>query len=176
MVAKLCGDDQTDPGGGVREGTPVIAGGGDQVMQGIGNGITQVGQASANIGTSGQLSFQADRAILNPQLSTNTFMGYRRDRWITMGAIMNAGLCYKWFSNLFTDTDYDKMNEKIAKSCGRQRRRGFPAVSERGAHAASRSGPERRFLRDQFKNRKGTARKGGDGGLPHCCEIQGLCG
>ena len=100
---------------GLREGTPVIAGGGDQVMQGIGNGITQVGQASANIGTSGQLSFQADRAILNPQLSTNTFMGYRRDRWITMGAIMNAGLCYKWFSNLFPDTDYDKMNERIAK-------------------------------------------------------------
>lgn len=100
---------------GLREGTPVIAGGGDQVMQGIGNGITQVGQASANIGTSGQLSFQADRAILNPDLSTNTFMGYRKNRWITMGAIMNAGLCYKWFSGLFPDTDYHKMNEKIAK-------------------------------------------------------------
>lgn len=100
---------------GLKEGTLIIAGGGDQVMQGIGNGITGTGQASANIGTSGQISFQVDRAILNPSLNTNTFMGYKKNRWITMGAIMNAGLCYKWVNSLFADTDYDAMNEKISK-------------------------------------------------------------
>lgn len=100
---------------GLAEGTLVVAGGGDQVMQGIGNGITRVGQASANIGTSGQVSFQSDVPILNPKLSTNTFMGYKKDRWITMGAIMNAGLCYKWFNSLFPRTDYDEMNARIAK-------------------------------------------------------------
>ncbi len=99
---------------GLKEGTLIIAGGGDQVMQGIGNGITGIGQASANIGTSGQVSFQADRAILNPSLNTNTFMGYKKNRWITMGAIMNAGLCYKWFNSLYDDTDYDEMNERIS--------------------------------------------------------------
>ncbi len=100
---------------GLLEGTFVIAGGGDQVMQGIGNGITKVGQASANIGTSGQLSFQADRAILNPDLSTNTFLGYKKDRWITMGAIMNAGLCYKWFNSMFEKTDMEEMNKRISQ-------------------------------------------------------------
>lgn len=100
---------------GLAEGTLVIAGGGDQVMQGIGNGITKVGEASANIGTSGQVSFQADKPILNPLLSTNTFLGYKKDRWITMGAIMNAGLCYKWFNSLFPKTDYDKLNQIISK-------------------------------------------------------------
>lgn len=100
---------------GLAEGTLVVAGGGDQVMQGIGNGITRAGQASANIGTSGQVSFQSDVPILNSKLSTNTFMGYKKDRWITMGAIMNAGLCYKWFNSLFPSVDYDEMNARIAK-------------------------------------------------------------
>lgn len=100
---------------GLATGTLVVAGGGDQVMQGIGNGITGAGQASANIGTSGQVSFQSDVPILNPKLSTNTFMGYKKDRWITMGAIMNAGLCYKWFNSLFPRVDYDEMNARIAK-------------------------------------------------------------
>ena len=62
---------------GLSVSTIVVAGGGDQVMQGIGNGITKAGQASSNIGTSGQVSFQSDVPILNPALSTNTFCGYK---------------------------------------------------------------------------------------------------
>lgn len=100
---------------GLKEGTPIIAGGGDQVMQSIGNGITDIGQASANIGTSGQVSFQTDRAILNPKMNTNTFVGYKKGRWYTMGAIMNAGLAYKWFNHLFPCTDYEEMNAHISK-------------------------------------------------------------
>lgn len=100
---------------GLAEGTLLVAGGGDQVMQGIGNGITRTGQASVNIGTSGQVSFQSDVPILNQKLSTNTFIGYKKGRWITMGAIMNAGLCYKWFNSLFPKTDYEEMNLRIGK-------------------------------------------------------------
>ncbi len=57
----------------------VVSGGGDQVMQGIGNGIIEPGQASANIGTSGQVSFQSSEALVNPDLNTNTFMGYQKN-------------------------------------------------------------------------------------------------
>lgn len=100
---------------GLSEKTIVTAGGGDQVMQGIGNGVTREGQASVNIGTSGQVSFQSKKPILNPLLSTNTFCGYKKGRWFTMGAIMNAGLSYKWFNSLFETADYDGMNQKIAE-------------------------------------------------------------
>lgn len=100
---------------GLSTRTIVVAGGGDQVMQGIGNGITEVGQACSNIGTSGQISFQSSTPVLNPALSTNTFCGYRRERWFTMGAIMNAGLSYRWYNSLFGKVDLDEMNEKIAK-------------------------------------------------------------
>lgn len=114
VIGRVCAEAAASTG--LVEGTLVVAGGGDQVMQGIGNGITKVGQACANIGTSGQISFQSDRPLLNPKLSTNTFMGYKKERWITMGAIMNAGLCYKWFGGLFVEgIPYEKMNAKIAQ-------------------------------------------------------------
>ena len=100
---------------GLSEKTVVTAGGGDQVMQGIGNGVTKEGQASVNIGTSGQVSFQSGTPILNPLLSTNTFCGYKKNRWFTMGAIMNAGLSYKWFNSLFETTDFESMNAKIER-------------------------------------------------------------
>ena len=100
---------------GLATSTVVVAGGGDQVMQGIGNGIVKAGQASSNIGTSGQVSFQSDVPIVNPALSTNTFCGYKKGRWITMGAIMNAGLSLKWFNSLFETADYNLINEQVAK-------------------------------------------------------------
>lgn len=100
---------------GLAVGTVIVAGGGDQVMQGIGSGIIEVGQASANIGTSGQVSFQSTQPLLNPELNTNTFMGYKKNRWIVMGAIMNAGLCYKWFHSLFPKADYEEMNRLISQ-------------------------------------------------------------
>ncbi len=99
---------------GLPRSVVVVSGGGDQVMQGIGNGIIEPGQASANIGTSGQVSFQSSEALVNPDLNTNTFMGYQKNHFIVMGAIMNAGLCYKWFNSLFPKTDYDEMNERIS--------------------------------------------------------------
>lgn len=100
---------------GLSEKTLVINGGADQIMQGIGNGITTVGMATVNIGTSGQVCFQSDRVIKNPQLNTNTFCGYKSGRWIAMGAIMNAGLSLKWFNKMFGKTNYEVLNEEVAK-------------------------------------------------------------
>lgn len=101
---------------GLSVNTIVAPGGGDQVMQGIGNGITRAGEACSNIGTSGQVSFQSDIPVQNPALNTNTFCGYKKGRWFTMGAIMNAGLSYKWFNSLFDKVDYNVMNERIGKA------------------------------------------------------------
>lgn len=100
---------------GLSEKTLVVSGGGDQVMQGIGNGVVSPGGSSANVGTAGQVSFQSDRPIENPALSTNTFLGYRKDRWITMGAIMNAGVCLKWCNRLLNQSGYKEINEAVSR-------------------------------------------------------------
>lgn len=99
---------------GLMAGTIVAAGGGDQVMQGIGNGAIRCGDACVNVGSSGQVSFQCDRPVVNPALNTNTFCGYRRGQWFTMGAIMSAGMSYRWLNQLFEKYDYDDMNRQIA--------------------------------------------------------------
>lgn len=100
---------------GLSRKTIVAAGGGDQVMQGIGNGTVKEGDGCVNIGTSGQVSFQSSVPILNPALNTNTFCGYKKGRWFTMGAIMNAGLSYRWFNSLFENVDFNRMNEEIGR-------------------------------------------------------------
>ena len=99
---------------GLSESTIVVAGGGDQVMQGIGNGIAGTGVASSNIGTAGQLSYRSDSPVLNPDLTTNTFTSYREDQWLVMGAIMNAGVTLKWFNSLFEKADYDEIERMVS--------------------------------------------------------------
>ena len=98
---------------GVSSKTLVVSGGGDQIMQGIGNGVIHPGDSSVNIGTAGQVSFRSDRPILNPELSTNTFCGYQKGSWITMGAIMNAGVCLKWWDHLFGNVNYRELDEMV---------------------------------------------------------------
>jgi len=106
---------------GLAEGTILAAGGGDQVMQAIGNGAILPGQATVNIGSSGQFCFQSSRPIFNPRLSTNTFSAYRKGAWFTMGAVMTSGLSMKWYKNLFPGGDYqalDREAEKIPPGSG----------------------------------------------------------
>ncbi len=85
---------------GLLQGTPMVAGGGDQVMQSIGNGAILAGQATVNIGTSAQVSFQSDHAMENPAMNTNTFCGYGKGHWYTMGATMSGGLSMQWARSL----------------------------------------------------------------------------
>ena len=78
---------------GLKTGTQVAAGGGDLTMMSVGSGMVRNGDAIINIGTSGQVSFQIDRPVINPALNTNMFSAYHSDRWVLYGATMSAGLC-----------------------------------------------------------------------------------
>ena len=98
---------------GLTVGTLVVNGGADQVMQGIGNGVTQLGTATVNIGTSGQVCFQSNQPIENRALCTNTFCGYEKGRWIVMGATMSAGLSLGWLNRILQEQDYNLLNEKV---------------------------------------------------------------
>lgn len=99
---------------GLSTETTIVMGGGDQIMQGIGNGIIDIGQASVNIGTSGQVSFQSDQPIQNPNFNTNLFCGYRKEQWVSAGAIMNAGLSYNWLQKVLGITDLKGMDDLVA--------------------------------------------------------------
>jgi len=100
---------------GLKPDTLVVAGGGDQVMQGIGNGMVGLDKATVNIGSSGQVCFHTDRAVKNPSLSTNCFCGYKKGRWILFGATMTAGLSLSWWNKVLGESDYKKMNQEISQ-------------------------------------------------------------
>ncbi len=101
---------------GLKAGTIVAAGGGDQVMQGIGNGMVNVCDATVNIGSSGQVSFQIDQPVLNPNLNTNMFCGYQQGRWILFGATMSAGLSLEWWHRNSGNGDYAALDREAEET------------------------------------------------------------
>ena len=86
---------------GLAEGTPVVAGAGDQAAGAIGMGIVRPGSVSATIGTSGVVFAATDRPALDPQGRLHTFCHAVPGRWHVMGVTQAAGLSLRWFRDRF---------------------------------------------------------------------------
>ena len=99
---------------GLRPGTPVVFGGGDQPMQALGNGILRPGVASVTLGTGGQVFAPLERPVYDPQLRTHTFC-HATDGWYAMGAVLNCCLAQNWFFDKVLGTrDAARMHEAAA--------------------------------------------------------------
>ena len=102
---------------GLKEGTPVVGGAGDQAASGIGNGIVRPGVASCTIGTSGVVFAYLDRPHYDPQGRVHTFCHAVRGKWHVMGVTQGAGLSLQWFRNQFAPgTDYDTLMAEAQKA------------------------------------------------------------
>jgi xylulokinase len=86
---------------GLKTGTPVVAGAGDQAAGAIGMGIVTPGAVSATIGTSGVVFAATDRPALDPQGRLHTFCHAIPGRWHVMGVTQSAGLSLRWFRDNF---------------------------------------------------------------------------
>jgi len=86
---------------GLRVGTPVVAGAGDQAAGAVGMGIARAGAVSATIGTSGVVFAATDRPALDPQGRLHTFCHAIPGRWHVMGVTQAAGLSLRWFRDCF---------------------------------------------------------------------------
>ena len=86
---------------GLKAGTPVVAGAGDQAAGAIGMGIVAPGAVSATIGTSGVVFAATDRPALDPQGRLHTFCHAIPGRWHVMGVTQAAGLSLRWFRDNF---------------------------------------------------------------------------
>jgi len=95
---------------GLKEGTPVVGGAGDQAASGIGNGIVKPGVASCTIGTSGVVFAYLDRPQYDPLGRVHTFCHAVRGKWHVMGVTQGAGLSLQWFRNNYAaGADYDSL-------------------------------------------------------------------
>ncbi|HEX8474505.1 MAG TPA: xylulokinase [Pyrinomonadaceae bacterium] len=86
---------------GLRAGTPVVAGAGDQAAGAVGMGIVRPGAVSATIGTSGVVFAATDRPALDPKGRVHTFCHAVPGRWHVMGVTQAAGLSLRWFRDQF---------------------------------------------------------------------------
>lgn len=105
---------------GLREGIPVVAGGGDQSAGAVAMGIVRAGDVSATIGTSGVVFAATSRPTLEPQGRIHTFCHAVPGQWHVMGVTQGAGLSLRWFRDLFgmgkngKPQSYDEMGAEAA--------------------------------------------------------------
>jgi xylulokinase len=110
---------------GLRAGTPVVAGAGDQAAGAVGMGIVQPGAVSATIGTSGVVFAATSRPALDKAGRVHTFCHAVPGRWHVMGVTQAAGLSLRWFRDQFGTAfetsdeardPYDLMCEEAAQT------------------------------------------------------------
>ena len=105
---------------GLKAGTRVVAGGGDQAAGAVGMGIVRPGAVSATIGTSGVVFAATDRPALDPGGRVHTFCHAVPERWHVMGVTQGAGLSLRWARDQFGAgagdgrDPYDRMTELAA--------------------------------------------------------------
>ena len=100
---------------GLKEGIKIAYGGGDTLMQGVGNGIIRPGILAANIGTSCQISGGFNEPLYDEKFRTNTFCHVKEDLWMLMGAHLSGGVALKWLmNNILEMGSYDEMTSLAA--------------------------------------------------------------
>ena len=100
---------------GLKEGIKIAYGGGDTLMQGVGNGIIRPGVLAANIGTSCQISGGFNEPLYDEKFRTNTFCHVKEDLWMLMGAHLSGGVALKWLmNNILEMGSYDEMTSLAA--------------------------------------------------------------
>lgn len=82
---------------GLKVGTPVVGGGGDQAAGAVGNGIVQSGVISVTTGTSGVVFAFADSPTVDPALRVHTFCHAVPNKWHVMGVMLSAGGSLRWY-------------------------------------------------------------------------------
>jgi xylulokinase len=105
---------------GLKAGTPVVAGAGDQAAGATGMGIVTPGAVSATIGTSGVVFAATDAPALDRKGRLHTFCHAIPGRWHVMGVTQAAGLSLRWFRDQFGGGSddgrdpYERLTEEAA--------------------------------------------------------------
>jgi len=100
---------------GLKAGTPVVGGAGDQAASAVGNGIVEPGIVSCTIGTSGVVFAHMDRVGYDPAGRVHTFCHAAPGKWHVMGVTQGAGLSLQWFRNrLMPGASYDELTAEAA--------------------------------------------------------------
>jgi xylulokinase len=107
---------------GLRSGTPVVAGGGDQSAQAIGTGVVRPGTMALTLGTSGVVFAATESPLIEPEGRLHAFCHAAAGRWHLMGVMLSAAGSLQWYRDkLACDRSFADLVDEAA---------GVPAGSE----------------------------------------------
>jgi xylulokinase len=95
---------------GLRPGTPVMAGGGDQAAQAVGVGAVREGIVALTLGTSGVVFAGTGGAFIEPAGRLHAFCHSVPGRWHLMGVMLSAAGSLRWHRDTFApQASYDEL-------------------------------------------------------------------
>lgn len=86
---------------GLKPGTPVMAGGGDQAAQAVGVGAVTEGIVALTLGTSGVVFASANGAFIEPEGRLHAFCHSVPGKWHLMGVMLSAAGSLRWYRDTF---------------------------------------------------------------------------
>lgn len=89
---------------GLKAGTPVVAGGGDQAAQAVGVGAVKEGIVALTLGTSGVVFATANGAFIEPEGRLHAFCHSVPGKWHLMGVMLSAAGSLRWHRDTFAPT------------------------------------------------------------------------
>ncbi len=100
---------------GLRPGTPVVAGGGDQSANAVGVGVVAPGEMALSLGTSGVVFAATDRPLHEPKGIVHAFCHAVPGRWHMMSVMLSAAGSLRWFRDaLAPGTEFGALVEAAA--------------------------------------------------------------
>jgi xylulokinase len=95
---------------GLRAGTPVVGGGGDQAAQAVGVGAVEPGIVALTLGTSGVVFATTPGPLIEPEGRLHAFCHAVPDRWHFMGVMLSAAGSLQWYRDtLAPGVDFDAL-------------------------------------------------------------------
>jgi xylulokinase len=82
---------------GLKAGTPVVAGGGDQSAQAVGVGAVEPGVIALTVGTSGVIFATTPSALVEPEGRLHAFCHAVPGMWHFMGVMLSAAGSLQWY-------------------------------------------------------------------------------
>ena len=101
---------------GLRAGTPIVGGGGDQAAQAVGVGAITSGTVALTLGTSGVVFAPTGEPSIDPQgrlhAMCHSVPPGKDQGWHLMGVMLSAGGSLRWYRDTFApNVDYTKLIE-----------------------------------------------------------------
>jgi xylulokinase len=101
---------------GLRAGTPVVAGAGDQAANAVGVGAVDVGTMALSLGTSGVVFAPTDRPAYEPRGIVHAFCHALPERWHLMSVMLSAAGSLRWYRDTIAPgTDFGALVDEAAE-------------------------------------------------------------